>query len=114
MRGVFVLIDTVNRFALGCYGGTQAKTPPNFDRLTRPSLTIDNHHVESLPCIPVRRSKYHPKKSGISRRHKHRIDMTNRKRRHCYEEGLCVRFAPVSAFRTRSRPRHCKNKGVDR
>lgn len=54
MRAVFVLFDTLNRHALGCYGGTQVSTP-NFDRLAARSVTFDNHYVGSLPCMPARR-----------------------------------------------------------
>jgi len=54
MKTVFVLFDSLNRGALGCYGGTDIATP-NFDRLSRKSVTFDQHHVGSLPCMPARR-----------------------------------------------------------
>ena len=54
MRVVFALFDTLNRRSLGCYGGTTGKTP-NFDRLSRKSVTFDQHWVGSLPCMPARR-----------------------------------------------------------
>lgn len=54
MKTVFVLFDSLNRNALGCYGGTQIKTP-NFERLAKKSVTFDNHYVGSLPCMPARR-----------------------------------------------------------
>jgi arylsulfatase A-like enzyme len=54
MRTVFVLFDSLNRLALGCYGGTLVPTP-NFDRFAARSLTFDNHYVGSLPCMPARR-----------------------------------------------------------
>jgi arylsulfatase A-like enzyme len=54
MRAVFMLFDSLNRLALGCYGGTQIATP-NFDRFSRRAVTFDNHYVGSLPCMPARR-----------------------------------------------------------
>jgi arylsulfatase A-like enzyme len=51
---VFVLFDSLNRLALGPYGGTRLATP-NFDRLARRAVTFDGHHVGSLPCMPARR-----------------------------------------------------------
>jgi arylsulfatase A-like enzyme len=53
MRCVFVLFDSLNRLALGCYGG-QVPTP-NFDRLARRAVTFDTHYVGSMPCMPARR-----------------------------------------------------------
>jgi len=54
MRTVFVLFDSLNRLALGSYGGTQIATP-NFDRFARRAVSFDNHYVGSLPCMPARR-----------------------------------------------------------
>jgi arylsulfatase A-like enzyme len=54
MRAVFVLFDSLNRRALGCYGGSEIPTP-NFDRFAARALTFDNHFVGSLPCMPARR-----------------------------------------------------------
>lgn len=54
MRLVFVLFDSLNRLAMGCYGGDAVATP-NFDRFARRALTFDNHYVGSLPCMPARR-----------------------------------------------------------
>lgn len=54
MRAVFVMFDSLNRHALGCYGGKGIATP-NFDRFARRALTFDNHFVGSLPCMPARR-----------------------------------------------------------
>jgi arylsulfatase A-like enzyme len=53
MRAVFVLFDSLNRHAMGCYGG--AVPTPNFDRFAARALTFDNHFVGSLPCMPARR-----------------------------------------------------------
>ncbi|TCV74533.1 arylsulfatase A-like enzyme [Neorhizobium sp. R1-B] len=53
MRLIFLLFDSLNRSALGAYGG-KIETP-NFDRLAARSVTFDSHYVGSLPCIPARR-----------------------------------------------------------
>ena len=53
MRSILVLFDSLNRLALGAYGG---KVPtPNFDRFARRAATFDTHYVGSLPCMPARR-----------------------------------------------------------
>lgn len=54
MRLIFILFDSLNRHALGAYGGTSVPTP-QFDRLARRSVTFDTHYVGSLPCMPARR-----------------------------------------------------------
>jgi arylsulfatase A-like enzyme len=54
MRAIFVLFDSLNRTALGCYGASAVKTP-NFDRFGRRAVTFDTHFVGSLPCMPARR-----------------------------------------------------------
>ena len=57
MRLVYVLFDSLNRHALGPYGGRAIPTP-NFDRLARRSVTFDTHYVGSLPCMPARRDMH--------------------------------------------------------
>ena len=57
MRTVFLMFDSLNRHALGCYGGTAIPTP-NFDRLARRSVIFDRHFVGSLPCMPARRDMH--------------------------------------------------------
>jgi arylsulfatase A-like enzyme len=54
MRAVFVLFDSLNRSALGCYGSSSVRTP-NIDRFAAQAATYDNHYVGSLPCMPARR-----------------------------------------------------------
>lgn len=54
MKTVFVLFDSLNRLALGAYGGVAVKTP-NFDRFASRAVTFDKHYVGSLPCMPARR-----------------------------------------------------------
>jgi arylsulfatase A-like enzyme len=50
---VVVLLDSLNRHALGAYGGTEWDTP-NLDRFAQRSIRFTNHHTGSLPCIPAR------------------------------------------------------------
>jgi arylsulfatase A-like enzyme len=53
MRAILVLFDSLNRLALGCYGGRLPT--PNFDRFAAKAATFDTHYVGSLPCMPARR-----------------------------------------------------------
>ncbi len=57
MRTIFVLFDSLNRLALGAYGGDAIATP-NFDRFAQRAVTFDNHYVGSLPCMPARRDMH--------------------------------------------------------
>lgn len=57
MRTIFVLFDSLNRSAIGAYGGTAIQTP-NFDRFAQKAVTFDNHFVGSLPCMPARRDMH--------------------------------------------------------
>jgi len=57
MRTLFVLFDSLNRLALGAYGGTAIRTP-NFDRFAQRSVTFDKHYAGSLPCMPARRDMH--------------------------------------------------------
>ncbi len=50
---VFILLDSLNRHALGAYGGTEWDTP-NLDRFAKGAIRFDNHHSGSLPCMPAR------------------------------------------------------------
>jgi len=54
MRLIFVMFDSLNRHALGSYGGTTVATP-NFDRLAERAVTFERHYVGSMPCMPARR-----------------------------------------------------------
>ncbi|MGR3804106.1 sulfatase [Marinibacterium profundimaris] len=57
MRTIFVMFDSLNRSALGAYGGTAIDTP-NFDRFANRAVTFDRHYVGSLPCMPARRDMH--------------------------------------------------------
>ena len=50
---VVVLLDSLNRHLLGCYGGAEFDTP-NLDRFAARSVRFTNHHTGSLPCMPAR------------------------------------------------------------
>ncbi len=52
-KAVVVLLDSLNRHMLGCYGGTEFETP-NLDRLAARSVAFTNHYTGSLPCMPAR------------------------------------------------------------
>ncbi|MBY5985599.1 sulfatase-like hydrolase/transferase [Halomonas sp. DP5Y7-2] len=56
MRVIYVLFDSLNRSALGCYGGAIAT--PNFDRLAARSMRFDRHYIGSMPCMPARRDMH--------------------------------------------------------
>jgi arylsulfatase A-like enzyme len=50
---VFILLDSLNKYALGAYGGTEWDTP-NLDRFAKDAIRFDRHYSGSLPCIPAR------------------------------------------------------------
>jgi arylsulfatase A-like enzyme len=52
-RAIVILLDSLNRHLLGCYGGREFETP-NLDRLAARSVRFTRHYVGSLPCIPAR------------------------------------------------------------
>jgi arylsulfatase A-like enzyme len=66
MKTVFVLLDSLNRNAMECYGPTNVKTP-NFSRFAQRAVTFDNHYVGSLPCIPARRDLHTGRLSFLHR-----------------------------------------------
>ncbi|MES0883197.1 sulfatase [Roseibium sp. SCP14] len=57
MRTIFVLFDSLNRSAIGAYGGTAVPTP-NFDRFAQKAATFTKHYAGSLPCMPARRDMH--------------------------------------------------------
>jgi arylsulfatase A-like enzyme len=52
-RVVVVLLDSLNRHHLGCYGGTEFETP-NLDRFARRAIRFTQHYSGALPCMPAR------------------------------------------------------------
>jgi arylsulfatase A-like enzyme len=55
MNVVLVILDSLRRDHLGCYGNDWIHTP-NLDSFSAQSSTFEMAHPESLPTIPVRRS----------------------------------------------------------
>ena len=52
-NAIVVLLDSLNRRMLGCYGGDEFETP-NLDRLAARGLRFARHNSASLPCMPAR------------------------------------------------------------
>ena len=52
-NAVVILLDSLNRHMLGCYGGSEFETP-NLDAFAARATRFDNHYVGSLPCMPAR------------------------------------------------------------
>ena len=52
-KAVVVLLDSLNRHMLGCYGGKEFETP-NLDRFAKRAVSFTNHYTGSLPCMPAR------------------------------------------------------------
>jgi arylsulfatase A-like enzyme len=50
---VVVLLDSLNRHMLGCYGADEFDTP-NLDRFAARATRFTNHRAGSLPCMPAR------------------------------------------------------------
>lgn len=54
MNVILVIIDSLRRDHLGCYGNPRMRTP-NLDRLSRLGTTFEQHYLSSAPCMPARR-----------------------------------------------------------
>lgn len=54
MKTIFILMDSLNRHYLKCYGDGRVHTP-NLDRLADRGIVFDSHYAGSLPCMPARR-----------------------------------------------------------
>ena len=54
MNTILVVIDTLRRDHLGCYGNKWIHTP-NLDALASKSVVFDNAYIGSYPCMPARR-----------------------------------------------------------
>ena len=52
-NAVVVLLDSLNRHMLGCYGGGEFETP-TLDALAARSTRFLRHYTGSLPCMPAR------------------------------------------------------------
>ncbi len=54
MNTILIVIDTLRRDHLGCYGNKWIHTP-NFDALASKGVVFDNAYLGSYPCMPARR-----------------------------------------------------------
>lgn len=54
MNTILILIDTLRRDHLGCYGNDWMQTP-HLDALAQKSTVFDNAYLGSYPCMPARR-----------------------------------------------------------
>jgi len=52
-NAVILLLDSLNRHMLGCYGGREFETP-NLDAFARRAIRFTRHYAGSLPCMPAR------------------------------------------------------------
>jgi arylsulfatase A-like enzyme len=52
-NAIVVLLDSLNRHMLGCYGGREFDTP-NLDRFAARAVRFTRHYAGSLPCMPAR------------------------------------------------------------
>jgi len=52
-NAIVILLDSLNRHMLGCYGGSEFRTP-QIDRFAARSTRFDRHYTGSLPCMPAR------------------------------------------------------------
>ena len=54
MKAVMLMFDTLTKKYLSPYGNEWVKTP-NFERLSKKTLSFDNFYAGSMPCMPARR-----------------------------------------------------------
>ena len=54
MKSIMIMYDSLNKHMLSAYGCDWTKTP-NFQRLSKKSITFENMYVGSMPCMPARR-----------------------------------------------------------
>ena len=54
MNTIHVIMDTLKRDHIGCYGSAAVKTP-NLDRFAQRSVVFDQAFCASFPCMPARR-----------------------------------------------------------
>lgn len=53
MNLIVIMLDSLRRDHLGCYGNSWIKTP-SIDKLAKESVVFENAYTEGLPTIPVR------------------------------------------------------------
>lgn len=54
MKAIMIMFDSLNRHMLEPYGCNWTSTP-NFERLSKKTVTFNNCYVGSMPCMPARR-----------------------------------------------------------
>ena len=54
MNTIHIIVDTLKRSYLGCYGSEWVKTP-NLDRFASQAVVFANAFCASFPCMPARR-----------------------------------------------------------
>jgi arylsulfatase A-like enzyme len=52
-HAALILLDSLNRHMLGCYGGGEFDTP-NLDAFAAGAVRFERHYAGSLPCMPAR------------------------------------------------------------
>jgi arylsulfatase A-like enzyme len=52
-NAIVILLDSLNRHMLGCYGGREFETP-HLDAFAAGAVRFDRHVTGSLPCMPAR------------------------------------------------------------
>ena len=55
MKCIVIVLDSVARQVLRCYGAAQPAITPNVDRLAKRGVVFDNHWCGSAPGMPARR-----------------------------------------------------------
>ena len=55
MKAILILVDSVCRRLLSCYGSAEPAYTPNLDRLAAKGTVFENHWCGSAPCMPARR-----------------------------------------------------------
>lgn len=66
MNVICILLDTLRRDHLGCYGNRTIETP-NLDRLAQNGARFDNAYIGSYPCMPARQDLWTGKLNFLRR-----------------------------------------------
>jgi arylsulfatase A-like enzyme len=57
MKTIVILLDSLNRRFLPCYGNDWV-IAPNIARLAEKGVVFDRHYCGSMPCMPARREMF--------------------------------------------------------
>lgn len=66
MNTIFIILDSLNRNYLSCYGNDWVETP-NLDRIAQKSYIFDKHFAGSMPTMPARREMWTGRKDFLRR-----------------------------------------------